>query len=38
MTFEEAWASRVQGHYGSQPVNFLGLQRLIQAKERAGRP
>jgi len=36
--FEEAWAGRVEGRYGDQPVFFLGLRELIRAKEDAGRP
>lgn len=38
VSFEEAWAGRVEGRYGSQPVYFLGLRELILAKEDAGRP
>jgi hypothetical protein len=37
VTFEEAWAGRVEGRYGAQPVYFLGLKELIRAKEDAGR-
>ena len=34
----EAWAGRVAGRYGTQPVMFLGLRELILAKRSAGRP
>ncbi len=38
VSFEEAWAGRVEGRYGTQPVFFLGLRELMLAKEDAGRP
>lgn len=38
VTFEEAWAGRVEGRFGDQPVPYLGLRELIRAKEDAGRP
>ncbi len=38
VSFETAWAGRVEGRYGNQDVFFLGLDELILAKEDAGRP
>ena len=38
VTFEEAWAGRVEGRFGDAPVAYLGLNELIRAKEEAGRP
>ncbi len=38
VSFEEAWAGRVEGRYGAQSVFFLGLRELMRAKEDAGRP
>ena len=38
VTFEEAWAGRVEGRFGSQVVAYIGLNELIRAKEDAGRP
>ncbi len=38
VSFEAAWAGRVEGRYGTQQVFFLGLRELILAKEDAGRP
>ncbi len=38
VSFEQAWASRVEGRYGTQSVFFLGLRELILSKEDAGRP
>lgn len=37
VTFEEAWAGRVAGKYGSQPVFYLGKAELIRNKRAAGR-
>ena len=38
LTFEEAWAGRAEGHFGSQPVFFLGRAELIRNKRASGRP
>lgn len=38
VSFDEAWAGRVAGRYGNQPVMYLGLRELIAAKQSAGRP
>lgn len=38
VSFDEAWAGRVEGRYGAQPVFFLGLRELMLAKKDAGRP
>lgn len=38
VTFEEAWAGRVSGRYGSAEVDFIGRAALIRAKRAAGRP
>ncbi|HXW07572.1 MAG TPA: hypothetical protein VD833_20220 [Vicinamibacterales bacterium] len=37
VTFAEAWAGRVAGHFGSQPVFFLGLAEFLRNKRAAGR-
>ncbi len=37
VTFDEAWAGRVQGNYGDQPVFFLGLEDLRRNKRASGR-
>ncbi len=38
VSFEQAWAGRVEGRYGTQSVFFLGRRELMRAKEDAGRP
>ena len=38
VTFEEAWASRVEANYAGGPVFFIGKEALIRNKEAAGRP
>lgn len=37
-TFDEAWASRIEGPYGGQRVFYLGKKLLIRSKRAAGRP
>ena len=37
VTFEEAWNGRVAGHYGAQPVYYLGRAELIRNKRASGR-
>lgn len=37
VTFDEAWAGRVAGKYGSQAVNYLGRSELIRNKRAVGR-
>jgi len=37
VSFEEAWAGRVPGEYGSQPAHYLGLRELIRNKRASGR-
>ena len=38
VTFEEAWAGKVRGTYGQEPVWFIGRDALIRNKTAAGRP
>lgn len=38
VSFDEAWAGRVAGRYGEQPVQFLGRAELIRNKRASGRP
>lgn len=38
VTFEDAWRGRVQGHYGSQVVDYIGRAELIRNKQASGRP
>jgi hypothetical protein len=38
ITFAEAWAGRVAGTYGRQPVWYIGRADLIRNKTAAGRP
>ena len=38
VTFEEAWATKVRGAYGREPVWFIGREALIRNKIAAGRP
>ncbi|MBD3414429.1 MAG: hypothetical protein GF421_08370 [Candidatus Aminicenantes bacterium] len=35
--FQEAWTNRVIGDYGSEKVNFIGLDDLIENKKISGR-
>jgi hypothetical protein len=37
VTFEEAWAGRAPGHFGRQPVFFLGRSEFLRNKRAAGR-
>lgn len=37
-SFDEVWENRVKGGYGSEKVNFLGLEDLIQNKKLSARP
>ena len=38
LTFDEAWAGKVAGSYGQQPVWYIGRAELIRNKEAAARP
>jgi hypothetical protein len=38
VTFEEAWAGKVGGRFGSVNVFYLGKAELIRNKEAVGRP
>jgi len=38
VSFGEAWQGRVQSSYGGVPINIMGKDDLIAAKEAAGRP
>ena len=38
VTFDEAWNGRASGHFGSEPVPYLGRQELLRNKRAAGRP
>lgn len=38
VTFDEVWAGRVAGPYGSQVVDYIGLPELIRNKRASGRP
>jgi hypothetical protein len=38
VSFEEAWAGRVAGSYGSTPVWYIGREELIRNKAAAARP
>jgi hypothetical protein len=38
VTFAEAWEGRASGHYGAQPVFFLGRNEFITNKRTVGRP
>ena len=38
ITFADAWAGRVIGRYGGQPVSYLGRAEFIRNKQAAGRP
>ena len=37
VTFDEAWAGRVAGHFGKQPVSYIGRADLIRNKQASGR-
>jgi hypothetical protein len=37
VTFEEAWAGRATGHFGREPVNYLGREEFLKNKRVAGR-
>jgi hypothetical protein len=37
VTFDEAWAGKVRGTYGQEPVWFIGREALIRNKTAAGR-
>jgi hypothetical protein len=38
VSFEEAWAGRVPGHFGKQPVAYIGRTQFLRNKRAAGRP
>jgi hypothetical protein len=38
VTFSEAWAGRVAGRFGEQPVFYIGRAELIRNKQASGRP
>jgi hypothetical protein len=38
VSFEEAWASKVEGRIGNQPAWFIGREALIRNKRAAARP
>ena len=38
LDFDAAWRTRVRSSYGDVPINILGKDNLIKAKEAAGRP
>lgn len=38
VVFADAWEWRVEGHYGSTPVWYLGRTELIRNKRESGRP
>lgn len=38
VSWNEAWSNKVSGHYGSQPVFFLGRNEFIANKKAIGRP
>ncbi len=37
LEFSDIWKSRIQGPYGSQPINFIDRQNLIRSKKLANR-
>jgi hypothetical protein len=37
VTFAEAWAGRAAGHFGTQPVFYLGRNEFVRNKQAAGR-
>jgi hypothetical protein len=38
VTFAKAWAGRAAGHYGTQPVFYLGRNEFVINKRTVGRP
>ena len=36
--YDKAWKNRKRIRYGKTPINLLGLEELIKAKKKAGRP
>ena len=38
VTFAEAWEHRVAGHFGDEPVFYLGRDEFIRNKQAVGRP
>lgn len=38
ISFEKAWRHRVRSHYGDAPINIIGYEELLQAKQNANRP
>lgn len=38
VTFAEAWQHRVAGHFGGEPVFYLGREEFIRNKRAVGRP
>lgn len=38
VTFEEAWATKIESRYGDQPVWLLGREQLLMNKRAVGRP
>lgn len=38
VTFEDAWAGRADGRFGSQPVSYLGRAEFLRNKRASGRP
>lgn len=38
VSFSEAWEHRVEGHFGREPIFYLGLEDLLRNKEAVGRP
>jgi hypothetical protein len=38
VTFDEAWAGRVEGHFGREVANYLGRAEFLKNKRAAGRP
>ena len=37
VTFAEAWEGRASGHYGAQPIFYLGRNEFIKNKRTVGR-
>ena len=37
VSWDEAWAGRVAGHYGDMPVHYIGLEQFIDNKRATGR-
>jgi hypothetical protein len=38
VTFAEGWEGRIAGHFGAQPVFYLGRREFLRNKKAAGRP